>query len=191
MVSAPKLYMLLLGCKPNGRHTEQHDIFFSIGLSLKDLVPAILEFWPEAAPKIHIDAWREVTAVNGYVIRVASREAMPAIAAAAQSPAVEPRLFFINLGGYKENEFEEFHYKIITVASDKQMAITQGKRTAFFKHAQSAHVDDKYGVDVDDIYDIADILPAGIKDQYRLIVTPQPGIAEDPMHMGYFRLDAL
>jgi hypothetical protein len=27
------------------------------------------------------------------------------------------QLFFINLGGYKENEFEEYHYKMITVAT--------------------------------------------------------------------------
>ncbi|MGN6440105.1 MAG: DUF1543 domain-containing protein [Agriterribacter sp.] len=34
--------MLLLGCKPAGRHTEQHDVFFGIGASLKDLIPDII-----------------------------------------------------------------------------------------------------------------------------------------------------
>jgi hypothetical protein len=27
------------------------------------------------------------------------------------------QLFFINLGGYKENEFEEYHYKMLAVAN--------------------------------------------------------------------------
>lgn len=47
-----KLFMLLLGCKPPGRHTEQHDIFFGIAASLRDLVPEIQAFWPELQ-KIH------------------------------------------------------------------------------------------------------------------------------------------
>jgi len=39
-----KLFMLLLGCKPPGRHTEQHDVFFGIARSLRDLVPEIQAF---------------------------------------------------------------------------------------------------------------------------------------------------
>lgn len=34
-----KLYMVMLGCTPEGRFTEQHDIFFGIGYSLKELIP--------------------------------------------------------------------------------------------------------------------------------------------------------
>ncbi|MFV8358664.1 DUF1543 domain-containing protein, partial [Flavobacterium sp. XS1P32] len=49
-----KLYMLMLGCTPAGRLTEQHDIFFGIGKSLKDLIPQIKNFWPEAKGKLHI-----------------------------------------------------------------------------------------------------------------------------------------
>lgn len=39
-----QLYMLLLGCKPKGRHTEQHDIFIGIADDLASLVPDILQF---------------------------------------------------------------------------------------------------------------------------------------------------
>jgi hypothetical protein len=55
-----KIYMILLGCKPPGRNTEQHDLFFGIGRSLSDVKGDILDFWTEAGGKIHIDAWREV-----------------------------------------------------------------------------------------------------------------------------------
>lgn len=68
------LYMLLLGCKPHDRYTEQHDVFFGIGESLQDLIPSIIAFWPEAEGKIHIDAWRHVAVVDGYQITVASSE---------------------------------------------------------------------------------------------------------------------
>lgn len=53
-----KLFMVLIGCKPEGRHTEQHDIFFGIGSELRDLIPDMLAFWPEANGKLHIDGWR-------------------------------------------------------------------------------------------------------------------------------------
>jgi len=62
--------MLLLGCKPPGRNTEQHDIFFGIGSGLKELIPAIIDSWPEAKKKIHIDAWREVQFVMAILYRL-------------------------------------------------------------------------------------------------------------------------
>lgn len=49
-----KLFMVLLGCRPKGRNTEQHDIFFGIADSLVELKPAMQLFWPDAL--LHIDA---------------------------------------------------------------------------------------------------------------------------------------
>ena len=46
MDSTLKLYMVMLGCTPKGRFTEQHDIFFGIGNSLKELIPNMKAFWP-------------------------------------------------------------------------------------------------------------------------------------------------
>jgi hypothetical protein len=39
-----KLYMLLLGCKPAGRNTEQHDLFFGMRASLSDVKMTSLIF---------------------------------------------------------------------------------------------------------------------------------------------------
>ena len=103
------------------------------------------------------------------------------------------KLFFINLGGYKQNEFEEFHYKMIIAASDKSEAIGISKQTAFFRHTgfkgADSHIDDKYGIDVDDIFEIKDILPEEIKHQYRIMVTKRENsLPEDGIHLGYFKL---
>ncbi|MFD2513260.1 DUF1543 domain-containing protein [Pontibacter locisalis] len=38
-----------------------------------DLVPQLRNFWPEAKDKVHVDAWREVTQVNGYSVEVQLR----------------------------------------------------------------------------------------------------------------------
>ena len=67
--------MLLLGSRAPGRHVEQHDFFFGIAIQLKDLIPEIKKFWPEAGNNIHVDAWREVNAVDGYQVRVVPKDA--------------------------------------------------------------------------------------------------------------------
>ncbi|RPD45075.1 DUF1543 domain-containing protein [Paracnuella aquatica] len=178
--------MLLVGATPPGRHTEQHDVFFGIGETIRDLVPQVLQFWPEAKRGLHLDAWREVTLVNGYSVSVTSDPEHNS----------NVQLFFINLGGYKKGEFEEFHYKMIVAAPDKGEAVKAAKQTAFFRHTgfkgANAHIDDKYGVDVDDIYAIRDILPASVKGKYSLAIdAAAPDVAEDVIHLGYFKLDTV
>ena len=181
--------MLLLGCKPRYRNTEQHDVFFGIGKELKDLIPDIFNFWPEAKQKIHIDAWREVTQVDKYKIAVVRKEQeIKSVAGAA-------KLFFINLGGYKQGEFEEFHYKMLVAGEDKGVAIQRAKQTAFYQHTgfkgATSHVDEKYGIDVDDFYEIADILPASVKEKYTIQLTPAVNSISDELILGYTKLDKL
>lgn len=195
MTDAPRLFMLLLGCKPGGRFTEQHDIFFDIGADLKSLVPHIREYWREGGEKLHIDAWREVTQVDSFRVDVVSRSGDEVPGTAASGPQSQ-RLFFINLGGYKPNEFDEFHYKMIIAAPDKGEAIRKAKETTFYRHTgftgAESHIDDKYGVDVDDIYAIEDILPATVKDQYKLQLTQTTvDDRKDPIRLGYFQLHKL
>jgi len=178
---------MLLGCKPDGRNTEQHDLFFGIGKKLSDVKKDIVDFWKEANGKIHVDAWREVQLVDGYKISVEARN--------NDLEKNRDRLFFINLGGYRQNEFEEFHYKMLTVANDKGTAIQKAKQTAFYKHTgfqgATSHIDDKYGIDVDDVYEIEDVLPKHIKNQFRIQVTPTTNPKEDEMHLGYLKLDKI
>lgn len=93
-----KLFMLLIGCSPKNRHVEQHDVFFGIGEHIRDILPQAMAFWPEAVPTFHLDAWREVTLVNGYSVHVSEKNKV-------QSSA---QLFFINLGGYKKGSSKNF-----------------------------------------------------------------------------------
>jgi hypothetical protein len=182
-----RLYQLLLGCKPAGRNTEQHDVFFAVGTCLKDLVPEILNFWPEAKGKIHLDAWREVTAVEGFSISIVEKSLFQEQSAKA--------LFFLNLGGYKKDEFDELHYKMLLIGADKAEVIKRAKKSAFFLHTGFAgapsHIDDKYGVDVDDIFKIEDILSDGMKEKYKILIAASENFVKDEIHLGYFPLKNL
>jgi hypothetical protein len=177
-----KLFMILLGCKPPGRHVEQHDFFFGIAASLKDLADEMQAFWPEAKGRIHIDGWREVSAVEGYQVNI-----VPKQEAVSQSK----KLFFINLGGYQPNKFEEQHYVILTAKDDGASALRDAKSTLFFQNSNSSHVDDKYGIDVDDIYQIEDILLPKFKENYQIELVPADNLPEDEIHLGYLKMSVL
>ncbi|MBD1393231.1 DUF1543 domain-containing protein [Mucilaginibacter glaciei] len=186
----PKLYMLLLGSKAPKRNVEQHDYFFGIARSLKELVPDIKAFWPEAGSSIHIDGWRLVTHIDGYNVQVVLKEDVT-------EPSAK-KLFFVNLGGYQANKLEEQHYTVLSVQDDRVGAVQNSKKTEFFKSqtiaavkGANSHIDEKYGIDVDDIYRIDDILSPAQKDRYHIQITASQGQPEDVIHLGYFKLDKL
>lgn len=179
-----KLYMVLVGANVPGRYIEQHDIFFGIGRSIDDLIPAIRLFWP-GSTQLHIDGWREVNFADGYRISVVEKKESQA----AQPPALH--LFFLNLGGYKRDEFEEFHYKLLCVGPDKNAAMLKAKQTTFFKHTgfkgATAHIDEKFGIDVDNLYIVQDILSDELKKRFSISIEPDAD-GEDTLNLGYIRL---
>lgn len=185
-----KLYMVLLGSKAEGRNVEQHDFFFGVAISLAELVPQLRAFWPEAGKSLHIDGWREVTAVDGYRVEIYQKGEIDAVP--------QRRLFFINLGGYTAGRLEEQHYTLLSVCDDKAEATQLAKKAAFFKQASvagvkgaNAHIDEKYGIDVDDVHRIEDIWHPQLIQNYGIRLTPIDNLVADEVHLGYFRLDRL
>src|SRR5690606_18814247 len=100
-----------------------------------------------------------------------------------------------NLGGYKKGEFEEYHYKILTVAPSLADATKHSKSSAFYKHysfkGATSHIDDKYGIDVDDMFKVADVLPAKFKTFYRISISENSRPVDDELHIGYLKLSKL
>ena len=182
-----KLYMIMLGCRPAGRCTEQHDIFFGIGTSLKELIPHMKAFWPEAKGRIHIDAWREVTSVDNYEIEIVPK---------ATAIKTFENLYFINLGGYKENEFEEYHYKVLAIGKTLAEASKKAKATTFYKHCTfkgaTSHIDDKFGIDIDDAFKVKELLAPIFKDNFDLLLSKkEEELKDDVLHIGYLKIDKI
>jgi hypothetical protein len=181
-----KLFMVLLGANPKGRIVEQHDYFFGVATSLKGLIPAIKASWPEAGNTIHVDGWREVNFVDGYQVNVVAK---------GLDEVNEKRLFFINLGGYQSGDLKETHHIMLTVQNDRLPAIKESMKTLFYKtnsiRGAHAHIDEKFGVDVDDVYRIEDVLSTELKEKYHIKITPVAGMVKDDIHLGYFKLDKI
>lgn len=183
MINTPTLYMVLLGCTPPGRLTEQHDLFFGIGNSVHDLKQDMYAFWPDAG-QLHGDSWRAITNVDGYTIKIVPKE---------EAQPHPEKLFILNLGGYKPGELEEYHYKALIVAQTMSEAVKASKKTVFYKHygfkGAESHIDEKYGLDVDDMHKVEDILPSHLKQKYHIQITKTDSdLPEDELHIGYLKL---
>lgn len=175
--------MVVLGGKPEGRHTEQHDVFFGVETELRGLVRYMNTFWPALEGRMHIDSWRKVTKVDGYAIQVVPKS--------ESAGSQENKLYFVNLGGYKPNDMEEYHYKQLVVASNLGDATRIAKETTFWKHHESSHIDDKYGIDVDDIYEVSDLLDPQFKKLYGIQITEDIARPEDKLEVGYLKISKL
>jgi hypothetical protein len=92
-------------------------------------------------------------------------------------------------------EFEEYHYKMIIAAPSKAAAIRTAKASTFFKHTgykgAEAHIDDQYGIDIDDAYQIEELLSENLLQQYSIELSPLSTEKEDALHIGYTKLSSL
>ena len=190
------LYMVQLGGRPKGRLIEQHDIFFGVANQVNELIADINNHWPEVKNKWHIDSYRAITRVDNYTIRLVE-----------SSQQVENtndlKLFFINLGGYQQGSFEEFHYKLLIVATNQAEAVKQAKQSQFYKRFTfkdkssafnaASHIDDKFEVDIDDIYNVNDLIS-----NIKIIIEPLARAldeaideVEDKEYVGYLSIKNL
>lgn len=157
----PTLFMVQLGGRPKGRLIEQHDMFFGVANQVSELIDDINNHWPEVKNKWHIDSYRAITKVDNYSVKLVELSNQ-----AANNNGL--KLFFINLGGYQRGSFEEFHHKLLIVAATQAEAIKQAKQSTFYKEFTfkdkdspfdaASHIDDKFAVDVDDIYNVNDLI---------------------------------
>ena len=187
------LYMIQLGGRPKGRLIEQHDIFFGVANQVSELVDDINYHWPEVKNKWHIDSYRAVTKVGGYAIKlIESSEQVESSA--------DLKLFFINLGGYQQGSFEEFHYKLLIVAPNQADAIKQAKKSDFYKQFTfkdeaspfdaASHIDDKFEVDIDDIYNVNDLV-SNVQLVIEHISDTDDLAIEDQEYVGYLSIKNL
>lgn len=200
MMSA--LFMIKIGGRPKGRLIEQHDMFFGIGEQIGDFIDAINNHWPEVKNAWHLDAYRQVTKVDNYCIKWQATDSLKEY---DTQESTEPlKLFFINLGGYLAGEFEEFHHKLLIVAPTQAEAIKQAKKSDFyqkysFKDKDSpfnaaSHIDDKHQLDVDEIYEVNDLLTGGflsIKSLTNTALVSKEKMLEDKPYIGYLSLKKL
>ncbi|MDO7896047.1 DUF1543 domain-containing protein [Pseudomonas citrulli] len=112
------LYVVMLGGRHPRANIEVHDVVFVQADSLDQAYPQLREAWFGSPKGLHIDSWLEVDGIDAYRVELSHMAPGPG----------EPRLFFINLGGYEREVFGEAHRYLLVVARDKAQAKQLGKR---------------------------------------------------------------
>jgi len=176
-----KLFYIILGATPQGRNIEQHDVFFGISENLESLIPEMKNFWKDT--RIHIDCYQEVKFADGYEVKIIEKNLDKS----------GDQLFFINLGGYQPGHFEEFHEQHLMVGKSMSEVIKRVKQTEFYKtmgfENAVSHVDDKHGVDIDDIFNVNDLLSEETKEKYSIILEKSNAVhQQNIMKIGYLKI---
>lgn len=199
-----KLFMAKVGATLPNRLIEQHDVFFGVAEHIGDLKSVIAQQWCDAS-SWHLDAYRPVTKVGDYQVRWLADGKLCDEQGTDRDASSdgELKLFFINLGGYRDGQFEEFHHKMLIVAKNQAQAAGLARQSDFYhsfsmQSGQNAmgqavtavnatsHIDDKLQVAVDEIYDVNGLICQG-----QLVITPIAAgecVPEDVQTIGYIKL---
>jgi hypothetical protein len=89
-----------------------HDVRFSLGATPQACYDDLRAQWWGRPDSLHIDSWTEISQVDGYDISLSHDPSTGA-----------EKLFFLNLGGYTSQDFEEVHKNILVVATSQRTAI--------------------------------------------------------------------
>jgi hypothetical protein len=101
-----KLFMFYVGGNFRNSNTELHDVRFSVGETVPDCYQDLRAQWWGDPKSLHLDCWGEVAQADGHDVVLVEE----------QPAAVENRLFFVNLGGYRPDQFAELHRNVLVVA---------------------------------------------------------------------------
>ena len=108
------LYLVVLGGKVNGGHIEMHDVRWVVGETIESTIPQLKSQWVGNTSGLHIDSYKLIEFVDGYRIKIATNNE-------ANDHEVN-KLWFINLGGYKDGEPLEQHHIELVIASSVNIA---------------------------------------------------------------------
>jgi hypothetical protein len=129
-----KLLAVYVGGDIKGANIELHDMRFVVAESIDDSHEELRRQWWGTPGSLHIDCWAELTHADGYAITL------------KPEPFTSPeKLFYVNLGGYEENEFTEMHKNMFVVAETESKAKLRALKTV--RHWRAFHKDDIYQAD--------------------------------------------
>lgn len=138
------LFAVLLGGKHPQAKIEVHDIAFVVADTLEAAYPQLRQQWFGNSKGVHIDAWMEIHGVEHWKVELSPLAPRPS----------DPRLYFINLGGYDPRIFGEAHSYGLVVAHTTAEAKLKSRALAQAQWA-GKHLDAL--MDVDDCIAIDEV----------------------------------
>lgn len=130
-----KLFAFYIGGETHNSLIEVHDVRFAIGETMEDCYDYLNETWWGTHESLHLDCYGELTQADGYKVTLSKDPA----------PDDEPKLYFINLGGYMPGEFIELHKNVFVVAPTESKAKVKALKQIL--DWKGHHEDYKYDVE--------------------------------------------
>ena len=130
-----KLFAVFLGGRAEKCNIELHDVVFTCADEITECYDDLLDKWFGDTKRLHIDSWVELKYIDGYEILLSKSK-----------PNQHESLYFINLGGYDKNKFEELHESKFLVGSKTNTIKKRAKDELLIGYDQ-VHTDDLYDVD--------------------------------------------
>ncbi|AKX43768.1 hypothetical protein AKN87_00550 [Thiopseudomonas alkaliphila] len=166
---AYKLGMFYLGGGATGANLELHDLQFVAVETVEQAYPRLRQAWVGDKHKLHLDGYSWITWADGYAVSLSKSK-----------PEGRLKLFFVNVGGYRQGQLAELHEFALFVAETpeqaKQKALEQLLPGADLKHK-------------DNLKAVEHCLLLELFDQYYVHLTPDTSGQPDlPAWQGYHRL---
>ena len=156
------LFLVVVGGKSTKANIELHDVRWLIGSRIEDTFEQIRNDWFGEIKGLHIDSYKKITNIDGYKIELfedKEEQNNPNNKRFLKSNSAM-KLWFVNLGGYKNDSMIEYHEFGLFVANSSQEAITRAKRsllTGFMQKHKDDISDLTSFVEVDDCQPITQI----------------------------------
>ena len=129
-----KLFAVYVGGECKGGNIEVHDMRFVMAESIEQTYAELRRQWWGIPYTLHIDCWAELNQADGYRVSLNTRPS-----------ADNPKLYYVNLGGYDPNQFTELHSNMFVVAETDSKAKIRALKTV--RHWQAFHKDDMHAAE--------------------------------------------
>lgn len=156
--------MVLVGGHTPTSNLEVHDMRFVTGHSITDTYETLQNEWWGDPDTLHIDVWGEISGVDGYKIELRT-----------ESFTGKEKLFFVNLGGYAEGQFDELHKNILIVETSLEKA----------RHAAKQTIADWSIPHKDTEFEIEKILPLSVAGGYNIHLVKSDDALPFSFHCRY------
>ncbi|MEZ0225652.1 MAG: DUF1543 domain-containing protein [Alphaproteobacteria bacterium] len=141
-----KLFAFYIGGRTATSLIELHDVRIVAGNAIEDCYDHIRDTWWGTPESLHLDCWGELTSADGHNITL--RE---------EPSAGADKLWFVNLGGYNPDDFNEPSKNIFVVAPTESKAKVRALKTIL--DWKGHHKDHQY--EVETLACLNDIVGAG------------------------------
>ena len=167
-------FAIMLGGRHPKANIELHDLVFVLANDSTEAFKEAKKKWFGDPKKVHGDGYVDLLSLEGFdYIGTENSHVSDSEAETNQNK----KLFAINIGGYLQNEFGEFHHYHFVVANDGKEAIKKAREAANPSFLVP-HVDDK--LEVDDLIEVNQI------DGHQLVWRENPNASKSVSESGYF-----